>query len=331
MRFKKFLIVTIIFFVATSLSCFSLNIKLASIAPEQSPWGKALNRLASEWERISDGKVKLIVYHNSVLGKEADMLRKMRIGQIHAGVFTSYGLLELASEVLSLSYPFLIRNDDELTYVLERVKPLLDSRIEEKNFIVLAWHKAGWIRFFSKDKVLLPQDLKSHKVAANPEDQAFFQIWEELGYQLVPVAILDRLQALNSGLINAMWSSPLAVASYQWFGIIKNMNSLKVAPFLGCIIISKSAWQRIPPHLRFKLKQAVLDTAQELDASIPAKEAEAIVIMQRYGLNINQVTLNIEQVWIEEFKRGAVLAIGKTFSRETYNLILRYLEEYRSK
>jgi TRAP-type C4-dicarboxylate transport system substrate-binding protein len=331
MKFQKILTLFTILLLLFSMQSFSITIKLASIAPENSPWGEALNKLAVEWERISDGEVKLVVYHNGVLGKESDMLQKMRIGQVQGGVFTSFGLIELAPEILCVSYPFLIHDDGELDYVMKRVEPLLNSSIEKKNFVVMAWHKAGWVRFFSTNKIIVPQDLKAHKVISNPDDQAFSQIWKEMGYHQVPVAIPDVLQALNSGLVNAMWASPLGVASYQWFGITKNMTSLKVAPFLGSIIVSKSAWQRIPERFRARLKQAVVAAALELDTSIPAKEAEAIAIMQRYGLVINQISPENEKLWAEEFARGAVPAIGKMFPREVYDLVRGYLKEYRGK
>ena len=33
--------------------------KIGSIAPERSPWGKALEKVARDWERISNGTVQV--------------------------------------------------------------------------------------------------------------------------------------------------------------------------------------------------------------------------------------------------------------------------------
>ena len=47
------------------------EIKLASVAPEASPWGRALNQLAVDWQRVSNGRVRVRVYHNAIAGDEA--------------------------------------------------------------------------------------------------------------------------------------------------------------------------------------------------------------------------------------------------------------------
>ncbi|HEQ71280.1 MAG TPA: C4-dicarboxylate ABC transporter [Spirochaetia bacterium] len=307
------------------------TIKLASIAPESSPWGEALNKIAAEWSKISGGRVQLKIYHNGIAGDEANMLRKLKMGQIQGGVFTSLGMMELAPQVMTLSTPLLIRNDAELDYVMERLIPIMNKSIEEKNYVVITWAKAGWVRFFAKDKVVTPADLKKHRLIASPDDPAFSEVFKQLGYDQVPVAITDVLQSLNSGLASALWASPLAVAGFQWFGIANHMTDLKIAPFLGAFIISKGAWLSIPPELRPKLLEASRRITEELDLNSQKLEVYVLTIMKDNGLIVHPVPPAAEKLWEAEFKHAAELLMGKTFSQDVYRQITGWLAEFRGK
>ena len=64
------------------------SIKLATLAPEGSPWHNILRDMAEEWTRASSGKIRFRIYPGGVAGDEPDMVRKLRIGQIQAAVLT---------------------------------------------------------------------------------------------------------------------------------------------------------------------------------------------------------------------------------------------------
>jgi TRAP-type C4-dicarboxylate transport system substrate-binding protein len=312
-------------------SSFSLVIKLGSIAPEQTPWGEAINRMASDWSRISGGTIELKVYHNGIAGSESDMLRKMRIGQLQAGVFTSFGLNEISPDILSLSIPFLIRTEGELDYVLKKLQPVLEKKIEAKKYKVIAWSRVGWVRFFSKKPVVYPKDLKAQKMASNPDDEALIQAWKVLGYPQVPVAVPDILSSLNSGMIEAIYASPIAVGGFQWFGLARYMSDFKISPFMGGIVMSQSVWEKIPENLRPELMKSVRAFESELVKNVRDMEEEAIKTMQTYGLIIAPAPKDAEAEWKGELNRGINNMLGKSFSKEMYLLINKYLEEYRSK
>ena len=61
-----------------------VEIKLATQAPENSPWHKMLVDMNTEWQTLTGGDVSMAIYPGGVSGDESDILRKMRIGQLHA-------------------------------------------------------------------------------------------------------------------------------------------------------------------------------------------------------------------------------------------------------
>ena len=80
-------------------------LKLASLAPEGSPWHDLLVDIAQGWKLASGGRIAVRIYAGGVAGDEADMIRKLRIGQLQLAALTSVGLSEIAPEIEALQIP----------------------------------------------------------------------------------------------------------------------------------------------------------------------------------------------------------------------------------
>jgi TRAP-type C4-dicarboxylate transport system substrate-binding protein len=306
-----------------------ITIKLASMVPENTPWGAAINRMAVEWAQATNGEVELIVYHNGVAGPEAEVLRKLNLNQIQAAIFTSIGLNSVTPEIMTLSYPFLIQNDEELEVVLQKLRPELDARIEKNGFTTLAWARAGWVKIFSKAPVFTPGDLRRQKLGTNPDELEMLQAFKAMGFQMVPVNMNDVLVSLNGGMIDAVYQSPISVAGYQLFGSAKHMSSLNLAPFMGGIIMNRTAWRRIPDRYKDRIMTICKRIESEIDGSIAKLEAEAVTTMSRYGLTINQASPTQEAEWQREIGQHENELVGPIFNKEIYQKIQTILAEYR--
>ena len=282
------------------LPLWGQEIKLASVAPEQSPFGSALNQLAREWSQASGGRVRLRVYHNGVAGEEDDVLRKIRIGQLQAAVLTSVGLKQIVPEVFSVSVPFVVGSDEELAYVMAEISPELEQRLEAQGLIVLAWSRAGWVRFFSREPVAFPDDLRTQRLLVDASDEQMEQAFKAMGFRPIPLPGADVLTALNSGLVDALFTTPLAAAGFQWFGVAPNMLDVEIAPLLGAIVISESAWRRVPRAVQPDLIDAAKASGAQIERDIARLETQAVETMIRFGLNVVPGTPEIEAAWREE-------------------------------
>ncbi|MEI8093614.1 MAG: TRAP transporter substrate-binding protein DctP [Spirochaetales bacterium] len=312
-------------------SAAPLVIKVGSVAPEATPWGESLNKLAAEWKRVSNGQVELKIYHGGIAGGESDSIRKMRLNQLQGAVVTSFGVNELTKDFLTLSIPFMIRTDAELDYVLSKLSDRFKAEVAAQKFHVFAWSKAGWVRFFSKTPLKVPADLKPLKLASNPVDQQMFEAWQSMGYNQVPVELPNTLTALNSGRIDALYASPIATGGFQWFGIAKYMASIRIAPFLGGILFTQATWDKIPANLKPALEAAAAPIMQKLDGDIQQMETDAIKTMKTYGLIETTVTPAEELVWKAEVDAGISGLLGKSFNKEVYEVMVASLAEFRKK
>jgi TRAP-type C4-dicarboxylate transport system substrate-binding protein len=306
-----------------------LTVKLVSLVPENTPWGSLLNRMAREWSVASGGEVELVIYYN-VKSSEADVLRQLNMNQIQAAMMSTFGMKLINPPIMTLSCPFLIRNNEELDLVLDALKPELEKGINDKGYFTLAWSKIGWVRFFSKNPVFVPADLKKQKLGTSDSEPELLDAFKAMGYQMSPVAMNQILVSLSGGMIDAVYQSPVNAGGLQIFGLAKNMASIQVAPFLGSIIMNQRTWRAIPEKYRPELLRITRKVEEELDASIQSLEAEVIQTMVKYGLVINTVSPEQEQVWYEDVNRTMPSLVGTIFDRELYGRIEALLRTHRA-
>ena len=312
--------------VLSAMPAAAITFKLASPAPQASPWGRTVSQIANRWSRETNGKVKLRVFPNSIAGSDEDVVRKLRINQLQAAILTSVGLNLLTGDVLTFSAPGLIRSQEEVEYVFERIEPTLSRGLNEGRMEILGWSKPGWLYLFSKERVTDPEELKRYRIASAPELASSLQ---RFGYRTVSVPISEWLTSLNSGLVEGIFSSPIAAAGFQWFGIATNMLDLQLAPFLSGFVVSDRAWRRLSKEQQQLLREIVQDEINKLDVESLKLEEDAIETMQSFGLNLVPLNQAERAQWFEKFRMVNEDSLDRIYSREVYTLIRGYLEDVR--
>ena len=307
------------------------TLRLGSLAPQNSPWDDALREMAEEWQRATNGQVRMRIFPGGIAGDERDMLRKVRIRQLDMIAMTGIGMTDIFSGVLALQVPMMYKNEAEFWYVLERMKPYLERGVEENGFKVLLWTKIGWVNFFSRQPIVAPADLQRQRMFIYSGDADAARVWRTMGFQPVPLSTNDIMPSLQSGMIDAITVSPLTAAAYQWFGAAPNMTNMKWAPLLGGVVVSLDRWNRLPAATRAQLEQIALRIGERMQAGIDKADAEAIEIMQTHGLQIHQVPPNVVDEWRTLAEKGVQSVVGTTIDRQAYEQVKAILKEYRAR
>jgi TRAP-type C4-dicarboxylate transport system substrate-binding protein len=285
--------------------------------------------MSAEWARISDGAVTMQMYPAGAAGDEADMIRKMRIGQIQAALVTMSGLHKIWNGVKALSYPLFIRDDAEFRYVMEGLWPLIDRELEARGFKAVFWSTGGWLYFFTRLAVTRPDDLRRQKVWVwgDPDE---ILAWQSMGFQVVPLSSLDVMTSLTGGMIDGMMTSPLVAASNQWFGVASNMAGLRLSPLWGALIVSLRTWEAVPANLRPQLLEAAAKTGVELAPEIAKADEAAVAVMKKYGLRVNEIPPAAQAEWEDVVSRGLPLLEGTAYDRAALAAARTVIAEYRS-
>ena len=310
----------------------TLEVKIASPLPKESPWGRTLDRIAAEWSKITNSQVRLRVLHGGTEGGEGKMFLSLTSNTIQAAVFTSFGLNNVSPAIITMSAPFLIRNDAELNAVMKEVQKDLEDRLNSGDYFMVAWSKAGFVNIFSKDPVYVPDDLRKMKIASNAEASEMNTAFKTMGYQVVDTDWTDVGPKLATGAIMAIYQSPAGVAAFQLHTYMKNMLSINIAPILGGIVMNQVTWKKIGslnPRYQAELLKATRQIAEGFDESMQKTVNDAINSMTREGLKVNRPSPAQEQIWYSDVERVTPALLGTTYDRDLYQKINDALKKYR--
>jgi TRAP-type C4-dicarboxylate transport system substrate-binding protein len=320
-----------------AISCSAVRaetmlIKLATVAPAGSTWHEYLQELGAQWRQASGGQIRLQIYAGT-LGDEEEIMRRVRIGQIDAATVTSAGLSTIDKATKALYIPLAFASYDELNYVQTHIAASLEKVLRDKGIIVLNWGDAGWVRFFTKSPVHRPDDLKKEKLflwsAGGVTEQE--QLWKKLGFDPIPLSVIDIIPALQTGMITAYQAPPIAALASQWFAFSESMTDLRWAPLTGATVIAQKTWLKIPPTLRPELKRIAREQGERLRESVRDLERDAIAAMRERGVQIVHVTPEDYREW-EQFTESVYPEIrGKIVPARYFDEALRLRNEFRAK
>ena len=313
-----------------SSSAAAQTIKLGTLAPEGSPWHTSMRDIAAAWKEASGGKINLRLYAGGVAGDEPDMVRKMRVGQLHAAALTGAGLATIAPEIQALQMPMMLRSYAELDYVRDRLAPQLEAILAARGFKVLYWGDAGWVHFFTQQPVVRPEDLQPLKLFTWAGDTTYIDAWKDAGYNPIPLAATEIHTGLQSGLINAFATTPLAALSFQWFGLAKHMTDLKWAPLVGALVITMEKWQELSGAIQPRLLEAAREAGGRLLREGRKLNDEAVEMMQRYGLVIHSVPPEVTVHWEQRARAAYPTLVGKVVPATMMAEVERLRNAYRA-
>jgi len=306
-------------------------IKIGSIAPDRSPWNDALKEIGREWEKITNGQVVLKIYPGGIAGDEDDMIRKMKFGTLGGAVLTNIGITDINADAFVLNIPFLFNSEREMAYIMGQLVPIFEKQNKEKGYQTIIWTMSGWVNFFSKNPVLYPQDLKKQKLSVSSGEPEMEQAWKKSGYHVVPTELKDLMMSLQSGMVEAFYLPPLLAGAGQYFPFAPHMNSMKIAPLVGGMVIANRIWEKIPENYKQPMMAAVQKVQATLKGKTDALEIEALASMKKNGLIIHEAPADSLPQWKEAASKGMDELVGKKFSREIYDKLLQMLQEYRQK
>ncbi len=308
-----------------------VQIRLGTLAPDGSSYHRILLEMGEAWRNATGGAARLTVFPGGRQGGEADMVRKMRAGQITAGMLTAVGLSDIDPSVSCLQYmPMAFRSWEEVDYVREKLGPQLEKRLLDKGFVLLFWGDAGWAHFFSKIPVSRPTDIKRLKIFVWAGDTYLVDLLKALGYQPVALETADILPSLQTGLINVVNMPPYMALAAQIDAPAPHMLDLKWAPIVGGTVVRKDTWDRLQPGAHESMRKAALAAGAKLREASRKENEEAVAAMRKRGLQVHPVTQEVEAEW-RRFAESVYPKIrGNMVPADMFDETQRLLKEFRN-
>ena len=307
------------------------RIRLATLIPSGTSYHHSLQEMGEKWKKTTNGAVALTIYPDGTMGSEEEIVRRMRVGQLQAAVLTVSGLEAIDPSVGALQkMPLVYRSLEEAAYVRNKMAPELDRRFAEKGFVVLFWTDGGWVRLFSKEPGMLPEDYKKMKIFVTAGDVTQSELYKSAGFKPVLLEWSDVLTSLQTGMLDALPTIPLHALSNQFYLSTHHMLEVNWIPLVGALIMTKRSWDALPQAQRDDMLKAAADCGQEFQTNNRKENQEAVESMQKRGLQVHAVSKEAEAEW-RRFSESLYPQIrGHIVPADTFDNVMQILRDYRS-
>lgn len=302
-------------------------LKVATLAPADSSWGKAFKRMAREVKKETDGKVEIKLYPNGVMGDEPAMVRKMRTGQLDGAALTNVGLGKIDKQVLALQLPLLFENWDEVDYVRGKMSDTFEEMLSEKGFQLLTWGDVGFSYIFSKKPIKEPSDIQSVKLWVWESDPIMSTVAEVAEVNAVPLELTDVLPSLSTGVINAFTNSPYGAVSLQWYSRADYVTNLKLAVVVGGIVMRQESLEELPEKYQELINELSAKHGKKLLAQIREDNKKAIGTIT--GAGVEPVKPKKMEKWRKLAEKTREELTGDVFPASLVNEMKKHLEDFR--
>jgi tripartite ATP-independent transporter DctP family solute receptor len=225
--------------------------KIATVAPEKTPWHVLLEEYKKNVEAKSNGRIKVKLYMGGTKGDENETVLKCRRGEIQAVGASTGAIASQVPELNVVEIPFLFRTFKEADDVIDNVlTPQLEPIMREYGFVLGFWSENGFRHFGTSDKfVKSPADLKGKKMRSQ-ESAVHLEMWKDFGASPVPVPTTETLTALQNKTVDGFDQALLFMIAAAWYTSIKYVTLSSHIYQPAIIIFNKDWYDSLPADLQ---------------------------------------------------------------------------------
>lgn len=230
-------------------TAYAKTFKLAIVAPEGTTYAKTLKKFSKEVKKKTDGRVKFKIFFGGVQGDEPDVLRKVRVGQLHGGIFTGKTLGDIHGDIRAMEIPFNFNKDRAKGYkVLNKLAPFFDDGLKSKGFVNLGFYEIGQVYIVSTKEIPSLKGFDGKKIWLWEGDELVKTLVDQMKLVAVPLSLPDVLSSISTGIIDSAYAPPLGIMALQWQTKVKYLINFPVAYSIGALLLSNKAWKKIKPE-----------------------------------------------------------------------------------
>jgi len=331
--FKALVQLSLILPLLTAVSLLQAKtIKVATISPDGTLWMNEMRAGAKEIKKRTQGRVKFKFYPGGTMGSDENVLRRMRIGQLHGGAVTSGSLASIYPDIDIYSLPYLFSSTAEVDYVREKMDKHLLDKLEEKGFISFGFGEGGFSYMMSDSSVYTVEDVRKQKVWVPGGNKVGEAVFSSAEISPVTLPISDVLTGLQTGLINTVITSPIGAIALQWHTRVKYVIDLPLTYITAMLVVDKKVFNKLKEEDQTVVREVMGAAFKRIDAANRRDNLAAQDALKNQGIEYVSLPEDSLQAWhgIGD-KAVKKLQENNSYSPAAYEQIMGHIEAAKAK
>ena len=271
-----------------------ITLKIATIAPDGTPWEKQLRSLKTHLEKASGGRFRVKVFMGGSLGGEKALVRRTSQGTIQVFGGSTAALASVVTELDVIESPYLFESYTQADGILDnvvrqRAAPLLTKR----GFEFGLWAENGWRSMFTKERrIQAPGDMAGLRMRSQ-ESPVHLAMYRALGANPVPIDATNVLTSLQTGVVDGFDNTMLFAFATSWYQGVHHLALTQHIYQPGIVAYSKRWFDGLPADLQQVLRE--LPPALTTDGRRQVRQMDPILQRNLAKAGVTITELSAEQ------------------------------------
>jgi tripartite ATP-independent transporter DctP family solute receptor len=268
------------------------TMRIATVAPEGTPWEKQLRNLKAHIENQSGGRIKVRAFMGGSLGGEKALVRRVSQGTLECFGGSTAALGTMVPELDVIETPYLFDTAEQADAALDSasVRQQIGQLLLAKGFVFALWAENGFRSWFTRERpIRQPSDLRGLRMRSQ-ESRVHIATYQAFGATPNPIDVTNVLTALQTGVVDGFDNTPLFAFATSWYQGARHLNLSRHSYQPGIVVYSAQWFNSLPPDLRQVLTNLPASLTVEGRAAVRRMDPILIQNLERYGITVYQPT-----------------------------------------
>lgn len=289
---KKLIFVLVVLVMMFSLISYGAEqaeflIKASVDQYRDSPGAVSFEKFKELVEERSNGRIKVEVYVDGVLGGEREVIEGLQLGTIEMCMPSNAPLTAFVPSLNLFELAFLFENDEHFNAVMNSELAMgFDEDLSKAGFHLLGFGYIGLRNIMTTEKAINSiEDLKGLKIRLM-ENPAHLDAFEAFGASPLPMAYGELYTSLETGAIDGAEAANSNYYGKKFYEVAPNWAMVGWMRLVGPIIMGKKFYDKLPSDLQKVVDDAGYEIAQLMRGLYIKSDEEKLVLLKEWGIKI---------------------------------------------
>ena len=271
---------------ATQAQSAGLVLKFGHVGNPGSLFEASVNEFAACSNKALAGKAEVQTFGSSQLGKDKELLQKLKLGQITFSLPSSV-MSSVADEFGVFEMPYIIKDREHMKRVQTKLGDTFQKAVQAKGYRIIGYFENGFRHITNNTRPIeKPADLAGIKLRT-PKGAWRVKMFKLYGANPTPMAFSEVFTALQTGVIDGQENPYAQIASAKFQEVQKYLSITGHVYTPAYILVSESNYSKLPDDVRAGLEKCATETQAFVYETAARLEGELLDVIKAAGVAVN--------------------------------------------
>ena len=283
---SKFLCTAAMVLMATQASAEGLKLKFGHVGKPGSLFEASVNEFAKCSNTALAGKAEVQTFGSSQLGKDKELLQKLKLGQITFSLPSSV-MSSVSDEFGVFEMPYIIKDREHMKRVQAELGDTFQKAAQSKGYRILGYFENGFRHITNNTRAInKPEDLAGVKLRT-PKGAWRVKMFKLYGANPTPMAFSEVFTALQTGVIDGQENPYAQIASAKFQEVQKFLSITGHVYTPAYILVSDKNYAKLPADVQAGLEKCAKDSQKFVYETAARLETELLDVIKAAGVAVN--------------------------------------------